>query len=180
MKSWVERKYVFASFLLLPVFGQTALANDQVTISSKIPYLNENVGSPNIQSKCTWNTTMPAALVAQSKGTVVSTDQDMTTVAGKKLIITTTHVHAIGGGGFSGPKWIRIEGKLTEGDKLLGNFELRRTTNGGGFRFAACETLNYISKALTQDVLKWLKNPQIMAVPATAPEPEPAPPEAVK
>ena len=171
-----SRSIVFStlvSLLILSTAGP-ATASDQITISSKIPYLNDNVGSGNIQNECTWNSTMPAALVAQSKGTVVSTDHDMTTVTGKKLIITATHVHAIGGGGFSGPKWITLEGKLTENGKLLGNFQLKRTTGGGGLRFGGCKILEYISKALTQDVLKWLKNPQIMAAPAPAPATAPA------
>ena len=157
------RMRLAASCILLIGLSQSAVAGNQVTISNKIPYLSDQVGTADLQKECTWNSTMPAAIVAQSKGTVVSTDQDMANVAGKKLIIVATHVHAIGGGGFSGPKWIRIEGKLTDGDQLIGNFELRRTTKGG--KFTACTTLEYISKALTKDVLKWLKNPQIMAAP---------------
>lgn len=67
---------------------------------------------------------------------------------------------------FSGPKRINLDGKL------LGNFQLKGTTTGG--KFTGCATLEYISKALTKDVLKWFKNPQIIAVPASALEPAPA------
>ncbi len=172
MKSFAGKKCVIAGCILLAVFGQTAIASDLVTMSYKIPYLNDNVGSGNIQNECTWNSVMPAAMVAQSKGTLVLTDQDLSMVSGKKLFITATHVHAVGGGRFSGPKWITLDGKLMEDGKLLGNFQLRRTTSGG--KFGGCATLEYISKALTKDVLKWLKNPQIMTVPVATPEAVPA------
>lgn len=178
MKIFVGKKYIMAACILLAVFGQTAIASDLVTISSKIPYLSENVGSVNIQNECNWNSTMPAAMASQSRGTVVLTDQDLSMVSGKKLFITATHVHAVGGGRFSGPKWITLDGKLMEDGKLLGNFQLRRTTSGG--KFGGCATLEYISKALTKDVLKWLKNPQITTVPVPAPDTAPAPVEVAK
>ena len=66
-----------------------------------------------------------------------------------------------------------------EDGKLLGNFELRRTTSGG--KLTACITLEYIGKALTKDVLKWLKNPGIKAIPsATADATDTKVQEAVK
>ena len=162
-----SRSKVFSSLVSLLILNTAgpATASDQTTISSKLPYLNDQVGSAAIRNECTWNTTMPTAVVAQSKGTVISTDQDLTTVAGKKLIITVTNLHTAGGMGFSGPKWIALRGELIEDGKLLGNFELRRATSSG--KSTGCKTLDYIGKALTQDVLKWLKNPVIMAAPGS-------------
>ena len=156
---------ILASVIFFSAAG-SAMASDQITISSKLPYLNDQIGSAAVSNECTWNTTMPAAIVAQSKGTVISTDQDLATVSGKKLIMTVTNLHTAGGMGFSGPKWIALRGELMEDGKLLGNFELRRATSGG--KSTGCKTLDYISKALTQDVLKWLKNPVIKATPSSA------------
>ena len=152
-----------ASFLML---AQPALAAGPITIAAKIPYLNDGVASPAIRAECTWNSDVPAAIVAKSKGGVVSTDQDLASVHGRKLTVTVVNLHAAGGGGFSGPKWIAMRGELNEDGKVLGNFDFRRTTSHG--RMTTCATLDYIGKALTQDILKWLKNPTTNAAPGDA------------
>ncbi|MEO8003183.1 MAG: hypothetical protein ABI644_15035 [Arenimonas sp.] len=160
-----SRVFLMLVSVLFCSMAGTAIASDQITISSKFPYLNDQIGNAAARNECTWNTTMPADVVAQSKGAVISTDQDLDTVAGKKLIITVTNLHTAGGMRFSGPKWIALRGELMEDGKLLGNFQLRRATSGG--KSTGCKTLDYISKALTQDVLKWLKNPAIMQTPSS-------------
>jgi hypothetical protein len=156
---------------LLLMSAHTMAADGPITISSTIPYANDDVGSAAIRTECHWNTELPAALVAQSNGAIVSTDKDLSTVSGKKLVITVANVHA-SGGIFSGPRWAVLHGELFEDGKLQGNFQLRRVSAGGAPR-TACPVLGHIGKALTADILNWLKNPTMSATTTDAAETPP-------
>ena len=147
--------------LLLLASAQPALADDQITIASKISYASEDVGRDSVRDQCDWNVELPATLVSKSRGKLVSTDQDLASVHGKKLVITATSVHAVAGHGFAGPSWIVLHGELSEDGKALGSFDFRRTTIHG--TLTTCGTLSYIGRALSSNILKWLKNPTMGA-----------------
>ena len=88
-------------------------------------------------------------------------EQNLDAATGKKLALVATHLHAIGGGGWTGPKWLVLQGKLMDGKTLLGNFEVRRQTIRGSMR--ACGTLETLSEKITEDILEWLKAPGMNA-----------------
>lgn len=104
---------------------------------------------------------MPQALVDESKGSIKIADQNFDTVTQKKLALVATHLHTLGGGGFTGPKWLVLDGKLMEGGKLLGNFEARRQTIRGAY--TACSTLESLSEDIAEDIVEWLKAPGLNA-----------------
>lgn len=143
------------------VSATSARAEGVVWISSFIPYLADDTANEAVRRECKWNTTMPLYLVKESEGSVKVADQNLDTVTNKKLMLVATHVHTLGGGRFTGPKWLVLEGKLTEGDKLLGNFEARRQTIGGSF--GGCGTLESLSEEVGDDIVKWLKAPGLKA-----------------
>ena len=132
-------------------------AEGVVWVPSSIPYLQDDTANEAVRRECKWNTTMPLYLVKESEGSVKVADQNLDTVTSKKLMLVATHVHTLGGGRFTGPKWLVLEGKLTDGGKLLGNFEARRQTIGGSF--GACGTLESLSEEIGDDIVKWLKAP---------------------
>jgi hypothetical protein len=80
---------------------------------------------------------------------VVSTNQDLNSVSGKKLYMTTTSIRGIGEANFSSPKWIVLKSELYQDGALLGNFEFRRTTMGG--KLSTYKTLDFMSEALKTD-----------------------------
>ncbi|MDP1925574.1 MAG: hypothetical protein Q8K57_12440 [Thiobacillus sp.] len=135
----------------------SARAEDVVHVSSLIPYQSDKVGNEAVRKECNWNTTMPRHMAEESDGRVKVTEQSHDSITGKKLALVATHLHTLGGGSMTGPKWLVLEGKLMEGNTLLGNFEVRRQTIGGSFR--ACSTLESLSEEITEDILKWLKAP---------------------
>ena len=139
----------------------SARAEDVVHVSSLIPYQSDKVGNEAVRKECSWNTTMPRYMAKESGGRVTVAEQNLDTVSGKKLALVATHLHSIGGGGMTGPKWLVLEGKLMEGNKLLGNFVVRRQTIRGSFK--ACSTLESLSEEITEDILKWLKEPSLNA-----------------
>ena len=143
------------------VVSTSARAEDVVLVPSFIPYLKDDAVSEAVRRECKWNTTMPLALVEESKGGVKIADQNLDTVSSKKLTLVATQLHTLGGGMYTGPKWLVLEGKLTEGSKLLGNFEARRQTIRGSF--TACSTLESLSEDIAEDIVKWLKAPGLNA-----------------
>ena len=150
--------FVVALACLAPV---SARAEDVVQVSSTIPYQSDDVANEDVRKECNWNTTMPRYLAEESKGRVIVAEKKSSTNTGKRLVLVATNLHTLGGGGWTGPKWLVLEGKLMDGDKLLGNFEVRRQTIGGSFR--ACSTLESLSEEISDDILEWLKEPSLNA-----------------
>lgn len=136
-------------------------ADDVVRVPAFIPYQSENVGNESVRKECKWNTTMPLYFAEESKGRVKVEESNLDTVTGKKLLLVATHLHTIGGSSWTGPKWLVLEGRLMQGDQLLGNFEARRQTIRGSFK--ACSTLESLSEDIADDILDWLKSPGLNA-----------------
>lgn len=139
----------------------SARAEDVVQVASLIPYQSDDVANEDVRKECDWNTTMPRYLAEESDGRVKVADKNLDATTGKRLVLVATNLHTLGGGGWTGPKWLVLEGKLMQGDKLLGNFEVRRQTINGSFR--ACSTLESLSEEISDDILEWLKAPGLNA-----------------
>jgi hypothetical protein len=127
----------------------SARAEDFVQVSSLIPYQSDDVANETVRKECDWN------------GRVIVAEKNLDTTTGNKLVLVATNLHTLGGGPWTGPKWLVLEGKLMQGDKLLGNFEVRRQTIGGSYR--ACSTLESLSEEIADDILEWLKAPGLNA-----------------
>lgn len=138
-----------------------AYAENVILVPSSIPYQKEGTANENIRRECTWNKTMPQYLAKKSDGRVKVTENNIDAASDRKLMLVATHLHAIGGGRWTGPKWLVLEGKLLEKGSLVGNFEARRQTIGGSFK--ACSTLESLSEEIADDILEWLKNPGLSA-----------------
>lgn len=172
------RHVVLSLTSVLILGGAAALpahaADDSVRIREVIPYRSDSVGTAPIREQCTWNRELSQNIVKASKGKVVATDQELTSLTGKTLDIVITYVHAAGGGSVSGPKWGRISGELKDNGQLIGNFDIQRVTMRP-FTFKACNTLSLVADALADDVVNWLKNPGIDPNAGKAPDGEAAP-----
>lgn len=140
-------------------------ADGPIQISTTIPYKDGATASTAIRAECKWNTELSAHIVKNAKGLVATTDADLATLPGKTLQIVVTHAHALGGGGFTGPKWGRIYGELKENGKVLGHFDLQRNTGGRG-AMSACGALSKVADALGEDVAEWVQNPKLDPVAA--------------
>ena len=147
--------------VLVCLASASAHAEDVVSVSSLIPYQSDKVANETVRKECNWGTTMPRYLAAKSDGRVKVEEQNLDAVSGKKLVLVATHLHTIGGGSFTGPKWLVLEGKLMQGNQLVGNFEARRQTIRGSYK--ACSTLETLSEVISEDILKWLNAPGLNA-----------------
>jgi hypothetical protein len=139
----------------------SAQAEDVVWVSSPIPYQSNDVANEAVRKECDWNTTMPHYLAEESEGRVQIAEKNLDATTGKKLVLIATNLHTLGGGPWTGPKWLVLEGKLMQGGKLLGNFEVRRQTIRGSYR--SCSTLESLSEEIADDILEWLKAPGLNA-----------------
>ncbi len=65
------------------------------------------------------------------------------------------------GGGWSGPKFVTVKGSLKHNGRVVGNFSGKRTSMGGAFGVfkGTCAILGRCTKALGQDIARWLQNP---------------------
>jgi hypothetical protein len=163
MNGEISVKTIHAWFIgvVVCVTAMSAQAADVVLVSSLIPYDTGSTASEDVRKECTWNTTMPRYLAKQSNGLVKVSEQSIDTVTDKKLVLAATYIHTAGGGNWSGPKWLALQGRLMEGNKLLGSFEVRRQTIRGSLR--ACGTLDSLSEDVADDILGWLKAPSLDA-----------------
>jgi hypothetical protein len=132
-------------------------ASEIVLIQPIVPYEKADTANDDVRKECDWNNTLPSYLAKESDGGVKILEQGIEAMPDKKLLLVATELHTAGGGGWSGPKWLVLEGKLVEGGKLLGNFEARRQTIRGSMR--GCNTLTSLSEDIADDILEWLKAP---------------------
>ncbi len=80
--------------------------------------------------------------------------------AGRVLELAISELHAPGGGLFSGPKWMAVEGKLYEKGKLTGSFRAKRLSTAVK---STCGTLARISQTIGQDAAASLQAPSMNA-----------------
>lgn len=149
-----------SAFALAFVSMPAALAaNPPVQIAKVIPYQGDEVGSANVR-QCDWNRRLSYQLASQSRGQVVATTEDLTTLPGRTLRMAITRAHTAGGGSISGPKWGRVEGELWENGQMIGNFSIKRASNRP-FTLSECGPLRKIADVLAEDINEWLKNPTL-------------------
>lgn len=149
-----------SAFALAFVSMPAALAaNPPVQIAKVIPYQGDEVGSANVR-QCDWNSRLSYQLASQSRGQVVATTQDLTTLPGRTLRMAITRAHTAGGGSISGPKWGRVEGELWENGQMIGNFSIKRASNRP-FTLSECGPLRKIANVLAEDIAEWLKHPTL-------------------
>lgn len=96
----------------------------------------------------------------------IMTDSSSAPSDAQILTIEIEQVQGGGGGAWSGGKMVLINGKLTQGGKLLGDFKGRRYSGGGMFGAykGTCAILGRCVKALGKDIAEWLNNPKHQSV----------------
>ena len=129
-----------------------AIANaGGVTVSREIAYAKGASAREQIQSECGLQTVIPAA-IAQNFA-------DVELVDGRgNLAIEITNVHGPGGGAFSGPKWVEVEGTLRRGGKAV-SFRAKRYSAMDIFSGGTCGILAKCGRSIGKDIATWLTNP---------------------
>jgi hypothetical protein len=142
--------------LALPV---TTFAAGSITVPKKVPY-SKDVHIPDaVRAECGLEQ-KTAEYVRDALGgkfdKVSVADSVSGSTPGKALSLKITSVLAPGGGAWSGPKSVTVEGTLYDGGKTIGSFTARRhTTRGHG----TCGMLQRDAKEIADDISKWIGSP---------------------
>ena len=132
-----------------------------IKVSRTIPFAASARVGPEVREQCQLQTKVPEFLRQSAGGGVELVDGVLDRSAGRVLELEITEVHAPGGGAFSGPKWMTVEGKLYDRGKLSGSFRAKRFTSGGAFGAVkgTCSIIGRCTKAIGQDIAAWLVSP---------------------
>lgn len=131
---------------------------DVVLAASTLPYKDAEAGSVDEWKDCDWNRSMLAHLVERSNGHVLPAGTT-TSTSRRTLALVTQTMHIVGGSTWSGPKWLVLDGMLTEDAKPIGSFEARRQSYLGAFR--ACTTIRELADDIADDIVEWLGAPRM-------------------
>ena len=120
-----------------------------------------------VRDECHWQTTMVSRVVKAfnesdppPRAKLEPRRIDIEKYSGRRLVLRVNGVHAVGGGGFSGPKWMDMSGELREGNLLVASFQ-SHTNSGRGL--TTCRSVDSLSDSTTDMIVEWLNNPTLDA-----------------
>jgi hypothetical protein len=140
-----------------------------IVVVRDIPPSEPDAMNDEIVNECKWPTYMSGLVVDAFNGlddrplaAVVLAKDNGPVNTGRRLVLHVDNIHVIGGGGFTGPKWIAMHGELYDGDLQVASFEV--TKLGGGLGWAGlrtCSALRSKSEDLAENIAKWLRDPKM-------------------
>jgi hypothetical protein len=159
---WLNR------MLLVPVLcaAPASFAAGTLNLQEKAPY-DKNVPVPAaVKAECG----LEEKIVSYVQSSARSFDKvvlvgDGTKGGGTSLAMKITGITATGGGAWTGPKFVTVEGTLRENGKVTGTFRATRFSGGGAFGGykGTCAILDRCAKAIGNDVAGWLAAPNMNA-----------------
>ncbi len=163
MRGMVRTNGTGRGLLALALGGLLAMAGSphaaeaaSTKVLKKIPYHPMSGASPKVKEECALATKVPEIF----KASVPDLQLVDKLGGGRRLELTIRDVHAPGGGIFSGPKWVRIDGTLKSGGKTVGTFRANRNTMTGA---GTCGMLHRCVSAIADDVAGWIASPTMDA-----------------
>jgi hypothetical protein len=152
----LPRRVAFATALLLgagPASGVAAGA-EPVRLANRVEFAPSAGVTEAVRDQCGLQTSLPAALQAAA-----SEVELVPPPAGgaRVLTLSISEVHALGGGPFSGPKWIVVAAELREGGHSY-TARAKRVTSGA-FPGGTCGQLQKVVRAIAGDLAAWLAHP---------------------
>jgi hypothetical protein len=139
----------------------SSAAAEPVKVRRSIPFASTAQVPPAVKEQCQLETKLPEFLSQAAGGSVQRVDGALNRKVGRVLEMEITEVHAPGGGAFSGPKWMSVKGELYDRGKQIGSFRAKRVTTGGAFGAfkGTCSIIGRCSKAIGEDIARWLAAP---------------------
>jgi hypothetical protein len=125
-----------------------------------------------VRSECQLETKLPQYLAERGRkhfDNVVLADNIGPSSKGRTLSIKILHVLGAGGGVYSGPKSMTIDGVLRENGKVAGTFTasehffVRPQPGTIYIGSGTCKMLDKVSKKLAVDVMRWMEKPTMNA-----------------
>lgn len=142
----------------------TSLAAGSITIAKQAPYAQQMSVPDAVRAECN----LPARVsefvkefADKNYDKVILADNVSAKTPGQALSMKIVGMTGTGGGAWSGPKHVTIEGTLWENGKVKGTFTAMRYSGGGAFGGykGTCAILGRCVKAIGKDVGGWLLAP---------------------
>ena len=140
---------------------ETIIVGDTILIGA------DDAINSTVRDECHWPTAMVSRIVKAfneneqpPRAKLESRQIDIEKYAGRRLVLRVNNVHAVAGGGLSGPKWMNMSGELREGNALVASFQSHSTSGRG---LTTCRSVDSLSDDTTEMIVKWLNSPSIDA-----------------
>lgn len=140
---------------------ETIVVGDEILLG-KADAINDTV-----RVDCKWQTSMVSRLVKAfneneppPRAKLEARRIDIEKHTGRRLVLRVDEVHAIGGGGYTGPKWMHMSGELFDGNALVASFKSHSTSGRG---LTTCRSLDSLSDSTADMIVEWLNSPSMNA-----------------
>lgn len=152
---------LFAVGLSMP---RTGLAAGSITISKQASYAPQMSVPDAVRAECNLPirvTEFVKEYADKNYDSVILADNVSANTSGQALSMKIVGMTGTGGGAWSGPKHVTVEGTLWENGKVKGTFTATRYSGGGAFGGykGTCAILGRCAKAIGKDVGEWLLAP---------------------
>jgi len=139
-----------------------------IVVGAEVLAVSAGALSETVRDECRWPTTMMSRLVKafnesdepSPRAKLESRPIDIDKYPGRRLVLRVSDVHALGGGGLSGPKWMAMTGELREGNILVANFSSYSQSGRG---LTTCRSVDSLSDSTAEMIVKWLRSPTLDA-----------------
>lgn len=139
--------------------------DETIVVGAEVLIGSTDAINDTVRNDCHFQTTLVTRLVEAFNGgdpppraKLESRPVDIEKYTGRRLILRVHNVHAVGGGGFSGPKWMDMSGELREGNALVGSFH-SHTSSGRGL--TTCRSVDSLTDSTVDMIVKWLNSPSL-------------------
>lgn len=130
-------------------------------IADTISLLREDSVDADIRKSCPWDTELPNYLAGLTFGNVYRVAEDIGAASGRKLLLTITNSRMLGGGIYTGFKWMTVKGSLIDNEREIGSFVAVRKS----FRaWTGCGMSDRLSYQIARDIYYWLQKPSMNAL----------------
>jgi len=163
--SLVARLALFTACAGLPL---TSLAAGSITIANQAPFAQQLSVPEAVRAECNLPTKVIDFVKENANKNydkVALADNVSASTPGQALSMKIVGLTGTGGGAYSGPKHVTVEGTLWENGKVKGTFTATRYSGGGAFggMKGTCSILGRCVQAIGKDVGGWLLAPSMNA-----------------
>jgi len=141
--------------------------DETIVVGAQILIADAEAINETVRDGCRWPTAMVSRLVKAfnehelpPRAKLEARPVDIETYPGRRLVLRVNNVHALAGGGLSGPKWMTMSGELLEGKMLVANFE---SYSNSGRGLTTCRSVDSLSESTAEMIVEWLRSPTLGA-----------------
>lgn len=141
--------------------------DEPIVVAPEIELAKPDAINSTVRDECRWPSAMVQRLVKAHneydpapRARLEARAVDAATFKGRRLVLRVTDMHAVGGGGITGPKWLHMTGELRDGDTVFASFVSQGTSGRG---LTTCRSVDALSDETAYWIVEWLRGPSLNA-----------------